>query len=110
MKRVPYRALILGLLFLLPFCYLSVIAFNRHVQDIPATQISTLAILFALFLVVIVNPILNALKRTPLSRQEIFLIFIIFQKEDQAKTVEASLNLGVVKILKMIIFHHLCLS
>ena len=43
-------------------------------------------------------------------RGGIFLIFIIFQKEDQAKTVEASLNLGVVKILKMIIFHHLYLS
>lgn len=75
--RFPLRALIIGTLFAAIFSYVAVLGVNRLDICLPATQLSSLSIVFAILLVLLLNPILKTTKLRVLNKQELFLIFIM---------------------------------
>jgi len=77
MTRLPLRALGIGTLFAAIFAYVAIVSANRGGPLLPSTQIASIAILFCLALVLLLNPALRWLRLRVFSRREIFLVFIM---------------------------------
>ncbi|MHC4885853.1 MAG: DUF6785 family protein, partial [Planctomycetota bacterium] len=76
-NRFPWRALLTGSLFVVFVAYASIVACNRMSLYFPSTQFSSLSFLFAIILVLAVNPVLRLLRLRPFSLRETMLVLIM---------------------------------
>lgn len=71
------RAFLVGALFCIAFAYVAIVGANRKNAYLPSSQISSIAVIFGMIMVLGINPLLRMLRIRVFSRAEIFLVFIM---------------------------------